>query len=207
MNCFSVGRPIRYNLSSTASCSVRSVGFDSTGNADWVAAVSSRALDLTSRVLEDATIVPPFRSMLGQQGALTSSLPPRPELDLEGAGQSPGDQVNDSSRAAQDFGLPCHFRFEEQGMIIDLRGDENRLVCAGGAARGARRFQSLLGAGGDRSHRPIKRLVRIGAGPEHYLFAHLDAGNFLFRNEDLRRHGFEVINLRDQVPLLYEPAP
>ena len=46
----------------------------------------------------------------------------------------------------------------------------------------------------------------MGAGPEHYLLAHFDGSNFLFGNDDLCGHGFEIENLRDQITLFYELA-
>ena len=68
----------------------------------------------------------------------TTELPPRPKFDLERSGHSTRDQINDSSLAAKDLGLPSHFRLEEQGTILKLGRYENRLVHAHRAACGRR---------------------------------------------------------------------
>ena len=61
-------------------------------------------------------------------------LPPRPEFDLDRARHSPRDQVMDSIRATDDFGLPGHFWFKQQGVIIDLGGHADGPVCDVGRA-------------------------------------------------------------------------
>jgi hypothetical protein len=46
--------------------------------------------------------------------------------------QSTGDQVEGAPLPTQDFGLSCHFRLEQQGVIINLRADEDGSLCAAG---------------------------------------------------------------------------
>ena len=69
---------------------------------------------------------------------VSTGLPPRPKFDFERSGHSTRDQINDSSLAAKDLGLPRHFRLEEQGTILNLRRYENRLVHARRDACGRR---------------------------------------------------------------------
>src|SRR5437762_13096958 len=89
--------------------------------------------------------------------------PPPPELHLERASQPPHEELGASPPAAEDLGLSRHFRLEKTGVIVDLRGDEHRLVGAGGVAFGLRLTQAALGGRGAGRPCSLKRLVRVGA--------------------------------------------
>src|SRR5437879_11675487 len=97
--------------------------------------------------------------LLSVSGFGVAGSPPPPELHLERASQPPHEEVGASPPAAEDLGLSRHFGLEKMGVIVDLRGDEHRLVGAGGVARGLRLTQAALDAGGDGRHRSLKRLV------------------------------------------------
>src|SRR5256885_2175249 len=51
---------------------------------------------------------------------LPLDLPGRPQLDLEGASETATDQVKHLSAPTLNFGLAGHFRFEEQGGILNF---------------------------------------------------------------------------------------
>ena len=65
---------------------------------------------------------------------------------------------------------------------------------------------TFLGGHGNGIDRPLKFLIRIGAGPERNLLAYLDVGNFLLRNRDFRRDFLQVVDLCDQVSLSHQLA-
>ena len=86
-------------------------------------------------------------------------------------------------------------------MIVDLRGDEHRLVGAGGVACGLRLTQAALGARGDGRHCSLKRLVRIGTDLQRDPLTHSDVCNVLFRDDELRGDGVHLVHLGNQISL------
>src|SRR5919201_368281 len=103
MKPFNVGRPIRYRFSPTGSWAPF----------HWM--VGAGAAASGSR--------PVLESGGGVWGDGIMRLPPAPELDLEGERQPPHEQLGARPPAAEDLGLSRHFRLEEMGVIVDLRGD------------------------------------------------------------------------------------
>ena len=57
------------------------------------------------------------------------ALPPRPEFDLDRVRKPASEQVHGPPLATQDFRLPGHFRFKEQRVIVNLRGNEDGFLC------------------------------------------------------------------------------
>src|SRR2546422_6974182 len=90
--------------------------------------------------------------LLTVSGFGVAGSPPPPELHLERASQPPHEELGASPPAAEDLGLSRHFRLEKTGVIVDLRGDEHRLVDAGGVACGDRKSTRLNSSHGYISH-------------------------------------------------------
>src|SRR5437879_5486845 len=67
-----------------------------------------------------------------ESGDMPQALPPRPEFDFDRVRKPAGEQVQGSPPSAKNFGLPGHFRLEQQRMIVNLRGNEDGLLGVAG---------------------------------------------------------------------------
>src|SRR5207249_10415031 len=108
-----------YKVSSTACGHVDSTAPGSTSAVDLAPLASNRDLDSTWAISGNAVMFRCCPPLLSQQNS-SFELPPRPKFDLERSSHSSRNQINESSLAAKDLGLPRHFRLEEQGTILNL---------------------------------------------------------------------------------------
>src|SRR6267378_6524592 len=76
-------------------------------------------------------------------------LPPRPELDLDSACDSPRHDVEEAALAAKNLRLSRHLGFQEKGAVFNFRGDRNGFWGQGASGEGRGRSSLRLrnGAG------------------------------------------------------------
>src|SRR5437762_5573632 len=209
MKSFIVGRPFRYRFSSAASGGFASTPFGA------LAVVIGES---TSSVSGDAIILQPFCSLSSNQ-FLRVQLQPRPELNLDRAGDSPRHDVEYAFPAAKNLRLTGHLRLEQERAVVDPGRNQDRLgvdvgATESGGTRGRLSGRSENGAGtgagidlGDRGNggdRPAKSLVGMRSGLEQDLSPHFHVSNVLLGNDDLRRNRFDIVNLGDQISLLHQ---
>src|SRR5262249_7400970 len=94
-------------------------------------------------------------------------LPPGPELDPNRARESPHHDVQEAAFAAKDLGLAAHVGLQQQGVILNFRGDDHRFGSQGIARRvgrsslrlpgGVRHGTRTLRRDGNGLHLPVKR--------------------------------------------------
>src|SRR5206468_2704245 len=146
-------------------------------------------------------------------------LQPRPELNLDRAGDSPRHDVEYAFPAAKNLRLTGHLRLEQERAVVDPGRNQDRLgvyvrATESGGTRGRLSGRTENGAGtgagidlGDRGNggdRPAKSLVGMRSGLEQDLSPHFHVSNVLLGNDDLRRNRFDIVNLGDQISLLHQ---